>query len=234
MNTPSQLSENLRRRLKLSGISQKGLAVKAGLNETAVRDIIQGRSRDPQYNTLRAIVRVLGCSVEDLYQDTGLPASGFYDGGRLHKIPLGNGAVGQRPAGNDSLQTLRLPETPLPENGQHRLIPVSLQTAGVDPAVWEVPAKALGLTRRALAARLHTFCMVVAPVASPAAQIAAGDRLLVDLAAAATKAAGFYLIHRAATGWEIAALEFPPVVPHPASVAIHGRIIGRFGMITAV
>jgi len=65
----SKLVSNLERRMRVWDITQKALALKAGLNETAVRDILKGRSKDPQYTTLNSIARVFGCTIEDLYSD---------------------------------------------------------------------------------------------------------------------------------------------------------------------
>jgi transcriptional regulator with XRE-family HTH domain len=65
----AKLSENLEKLMRQHGLSQKGLSVKAGLNETAVRDILRGRSKDPQLSTVRALASVLQCKIEDLYRD---------------------------------------------------------------------------------------------------------------------------------------------------------------------
>jgi len=60
------LQAELRRRMVAGGFNQKSLARNAGLNETAVRDILKGRSRSPRIDTLEALARTLGCSVVDL------------------------------------------------------------------------------------------------------------------------------------------------------------------------
>jgi len=62
----SPLQKELRRRILEGGFNQKSLARQAGLNETAIRDILKGRSRSPRINTLEAIARVLDCSVPQL------------------------------------------------------------------------------------------------------------------------------------------------------------------------
>jgi phage repressor protein C with HTH and peptisase S24 domain len=62
----------LKARMAEAGLKQKNLALQAGLNETAVRDILIGKSRNPQYKTLSALARVLGCEVAEL---TGEPAA---------------------------------------------------------------------------------------------------------------------------------------------------------------
>lgn len=64
--TESPLQIELRRRMIKAGYNQKGLARAAGLNETAVRDILKGRSRNPRSDTLEALGRVLGCTIDAL------------------------------------------------------------------------------------------------------------------------------------------------------------------------
>lgn len=54
-----------RHRLRL-GLSMRELSLKAGLNETAVKAIMQGRSESPRGKTLQAIARALGTSVSEL------------------------------------------------------------------------------------------------------------------------------------------------------------------------
>ena len=49
-----------------AGFNQKSLARAAKLNETAVRDILKGRSKNPRIDTLEALSRVLGCNVSEL------------------------------------------------------------------------------------------------------------------------------------------------------------------------
>jgi transcriptional regulator with XRE-family HTH domain len=60
------LQSELRRRMSEAGFNQKSLARAAKLNETAVRDILKGRSKNPRIDTLEALCRVLGCSVSEL------------------------------------------------------------------------------------------------------------------------------------------------------------------------
>ena len=51
------------------GLSQKGLAQLAGLNDTAVRDIVSGRSRHPRHDTIQKLADALGCSAAELLDD---------------------------------------------------------------------------------------------------------------------------------------------------------------------
>jgi transcriptional regulator with XRE-family HTH domain len=70
----SVIRDELRRRMEANEFNQKSLARAAQLNETAVRDILKGRSKNPRVDTLQAIAKVLGCTVNDLIGETGLQA----------------------------------------------------------------------------------------------------------------------------------------------------------------
>jgi len=59
----SRLVDQLRRRMSAGGFNQKSLARAAGLNETAVRDILIGKSRHPRHDTLEKLAGALGCGV---------------------------------------------------------------------------------------------------------------------------------------------------------------------------
>jgi transcriptional regulator with XRE-family HTH domain len=52
--------------MQKAGLSMKNLALKAGLNETYVRDILSGRSKNPRHEGLVAIATALNCSILDL------------------------------------------------------------------------------------------------------------------------------------------------------------------------
>lgn len=62
----SPLARELSRRMATQGLGQKALALKAGLNETAVRDILIGKSRHPRHDTVEKLAGVLGCAVAEL------------------------------------------------------------------------------------------------------------------------------------------------------------------------
>lgn len=71
----ARLAAGLRRLMEQTGhVEQKGLAVAAGLNDTAVRDILKGKSLDPRVSTVAALARVLGPGVLDLFELPALPA----------------------------------------------------------------------------------------------------------------------------------------------------------------
>ena len=71
-----ELVENLRRKMFDGGFTQKALAQAAGLNDTAVRDILVGRSRSPRYGTLQRLSQTLGCTIADLIGVSSPPGIG--------------------------------------------------------------------------------------------------------------------------------------------------------------
>ena len=60
------MPQRLERLMRDRGFNQKSLAVKAGLNETAVRDILKGRSRRPLHTTIEALAGALECEVAEI------------------------------------------------------------------------------------------------------------------------------------------------------------------------
>lgn len=56
------LGEIIRRRMRELGYNQRSLALKAGLHEDAVRNILRGLSSRPRIDTAQKIFRVLGIS----------------------------------------------------------------------------------------------------------------------------------------------------------------------------
>lgn len=72
--TESGVAAELRRRMEDSGYNQKSLALAASLNETYVRDILKGKSKNPEAGRLQRIANVLGCSVDDLMQRSSYAA----------------------------------------------------------------------------------------------------------------------------------------------------------------
>ena len=54
--------------MKRLRMTQKALALRAGLNETAVRDIRTGKSRHPRHDTVQKLAGVLGLAVNELLE----------------------------------------------------------------------------------------------------------------------------------------------------------------------
>ncbi|WP_051013739.1 S24 family peptidase [Pararhodospirillum photometricum] len=63
----STMPERLGELMKKKGLKQKALALKAGLNETAIRDILVGKSKNPTAKTISAIVAVLGEEASEIF-----------------------------------------------------------------------------------------------------------------------------------------------------------------------
>lgn len=76
----TRIVSELKRRMAAGGLSQKRLALAAGLNETAVRDIVAGRSRHPRHDTLEKLAAVLGCGAADLIEPRNGAAAAAADG----------------------------------------------------------------------------------------------------------------------------------------------------------
>ncbi len=63
-----ELADEIRRRMEAGGFNQKSLARAAGLNETAVRDILIGKSRHPRHDTVQKIAGALDCTAAQLIE----------------------------------------------------------------------------------------------------------------------------------------------------------------------
>ncbi len=57
--TPPEWVRNLRRLMEEQHLNPRKLSLLAGLNATAVRDMIEGRSRFPRYDTVQSVANVL-------------------------------------------------------------------------------------------------------------------------------------------------------------------------------
>lgn len=64
--TDATIIRNLRRLMAERGVTQKRLAILAGLGETAVRDILAAKSKNPRIATIQALARALRCTVEEI------------------------------------------------------------------------------------------------------------------------------------------------------------------------
>ena len=65
---PRMRIEELRRRMKEAGLNQLRLARAAGLNDTYVRDVLSGRSKNPGIEGLQRLAAALNCEITDLTQ----------------------------------------------------------------------------------------------------------------------------------------------------------------------
>jgi transcriptional regulator with XRE-family HTH domain len=60
------IAEEIRRRMRLLGLSAERLSLAAGLNKTYVRDIFTGRARSPRLDNLAKVAAALSCSLDEL------------------------------------------------------------------------------------------------------------------------------------------------------------------------
>ncbi|WP_158258352.1 helix-turn-helix domain-containing protein [Rhodopila globiformis] len=63
------------RRMVRAGMGQTALALKAGLNETYVRDLFKGRSLNPRTEQLKKLANALGCNMPELLIEAGATPS---------------------------------------------------------------------------------------------------------------------------------------------------------------
>jgi len=89
----STLQLNLDRARRERGWSMRDLSLRAGLNEGAVKAIMQGRSESPRENTIRKLAGALGCRVVDLI---GESANTNAPGAATESAPSVSGGYGQR------------------------------------------------------------------------------------------------------------------------------------------
>ena len=62
--------ERLRRRIESDPeLTPAGLAVRAGLDNSAIRSLLAGRARNPRWDTVEAICRALGTTVAEFMSD---------------------------------------------------------------------------------------------------------------------------------------------------------------------
>jgi len=60
----------LRALMEARGYNPRSLSLKAGLNATAVRDILEGRAKYPRYDTIKALAGILQVTPDDLMNAT--------------------------------------------------------------------------------------------------------------------------------------------------------------------
>jgi transcriptional regulator with XRE-family HTH domain len=64
--------QNLRTLMEERGFNPRSLSLRAGLNATAVRDMIEGRSRFPRYDTAQALAAALDTTPALLMSDSAI------------------------------------------------------------------------------------------------------------------------------------------------------------------
>lgn len=230
---------NIEKRMREKGLTQKGLALKAGLNETAVRDILQGRSKDPQLSTLRALAEVLQCSIEDLYRNTAKTGYGLADRPAAFTWPEN--------IGRDTTEVV--PSTAVETALEMSVIAeVKIPFAAAAPAdkkqrhvrrQWTVPEELLQGRTAADVVIIEVQGDSMAPDFMP------GDRAVVDTADTVPSPAGVFLIWDG-TGLFLrqcdirpqtkpATITLTPRNPrynthdlHLKNITVHGRVIGKW------
>lgn len=78
--------ETLRDLMESEGLNPRSLSLKAGLSPTAVRDMLEGRSRFPRYDTAEALARALGTTPAFLMSNDSAEEHTMDDTGLLTEI----------------------------------------------------------------------------------------------------------------------------------------------------
>lgn len=71
MHTDMDFRERIRSKMDERGFKAFALAREAGLNESYIRDLLSGRSADPQFSKIEAVARALGVTLEWMMHGEG-------------------------------------------------------------------------------------------------------------------------------------------------------------------
>lgn len=74
MHQPTWLL-NMQRLMRAQNLTPRRLSLCAGLNATAVRDLLSGRAKNPRLDTMLALAKVLGVTLATLIGETATTAS---------------------------------------------------------------------------------------------------------------------------------------------------------------
>ena len=66
-----RVAREVTKRMKERGLNPKSLSKRAGLNETFVRDLTKGKSRNPRADSLNKLATALECHISDLTDGSG-------------------------------------------------------------------------------------------------------------------------------------------------------------------
>ena len=100
--TATHLIREIRRRMEALNLNPRSLSLKAGLNATAIRDIVEGTV--PKISTLQKIAKALGCTVADLTGER--PHTPVRSGNSITIFEVHTGAQGG-PGGSGEIELTR-------------------------------------------------------------------------------------------------------------------------------
>lgn len=84
----SRLVERIQTRLEATGFSTDYVSLSAGMNRSALRQILNGRVKSPRIDNVAAIARVLGTTVQYLLGETDDPAAAPMALPQLRMLPV--------------------------------------------------------------------------------------------------------------------------------------------------
>lgn len=88
---PTHVAHRVAALMASAGMNQKHLARVAGLNETYVRDLLKGRSKNPKHQHLAKLAEALDTTVDQLMAAEGRPMSGIQPEGLIRDDAHGLG-----------------------------------------------------------------------------------------------------------------------------------------------
>ncbi len=170
------IAREVERRMLALEMNQKHLARAAGLNETYVRDILKGKSRNPKHEHLAKLADALGCTLNDL-----LPPSPRKMGYVLKTDPI------EAAEGEESLFT-----TPVPEIDVYAGMGAGgLSDEEHSPGQWRLPTEWL---RQEVRGDLAMIRIITLEGDSMADTLDPGDKVVVDLNRTTPSPPGLFVV----------------------------------------
>jgi transcriptional regulator with XRE-family HTH domain len=238
MATPDPLRDAIREYLHRTGESARELSLKAGLNEKAIGQILNGRSQSPRGQTLARLANVLGVPISELLT---LPPGAVQQGAA--GIEPRRRPRAANPEQVEQAATVRVPELDVrPQGGGGAEMP-TLDGNGNHAVVaqWSMPADYL---RAFVSAPEHVRIVRVAGD-SMEPEYPAGERVAVDTSHTVPSPPGVYVLWDG-FGLVLKRLEilmgsdpprvrlssinpaYPPYERLLSEIMVNGRVIGKW------
>lgn len=171
------IAREIERRMVALEMNQKHLARAAGLNETYVRDILKGKSKNPKHEQLAKLADALGCTLNDL-----LP----HAPGKLGYVLRSDPIEGQDAP--ESLFTTAITEIDVYAG----MGGGGLQEEEHSPGQWRLPTEWL---RQEVRGDLTRIRIITLEGDSMAGTLDPGDKVVVDLNRTTPSPPGLFVVH---------------------------------------
>jgi phage repressor protein C with HTH and peptisase S24 domain len=224
------LAERLRSLIAERNTSDRALSVRAGLNPTAVRDIMQGRSISPRSDTLQKLAKALDVPLATLLGLDGIAQAGAPPPPTIRK----------RAGPDDGIEYQGAAYVALPVYDVNASAgPGAINAEHPEPEAWQLLA--LDLVRTVTRARVSELAIVRVSGDSMANTLQNGDLILVDQSVKRVGRDGLYVlaagmdvqVKRVSRDWASKTLTISSDNPaYPPStgvgeddIAIYGRVV---------